>query len=208
MKLTPREIQQQTFSVTWRGLVPQEVTAFLERVSEEMAQMMRNLRETEVENRRLVRDLEEHRQREQTMRDAMLTAQRAIDDMREQAQKEAQYVISEAELRAEKVLHQAHGRANRVQEDLRDLRRQRLRLTHELEGVLQTHQKLLELQHEANERESASDEATVTVLGRLRAPSPPGGDLEEVERAPSQEHNPAKPGSSSAETEERISAGS
>ena len=107
------------------------------------------------------------------MREALITAQRALEEIRDNAQKEAHLIISDAELKAEKILHNAHGRVGRILEDVTELKRQRVRAIEELRGVLNTHEKLLEVQSETVEADDNTEDASVTVLGRLRAPAPP-----------------------------------
>ena len=100
----------------------------------------------------------------------MLTAQRAIDEIRENAKKEAQLVVTDAEMRAEKILHNAHGRVTKLIDEINELKRQRVRALEEMRGLLRTHQKLVE----TYDAEAApKEEGTVTVLERVRPPSPP-----------------------------------
>ena len=44
----------------------------------------------------------------------MVTAQKAIDEMRDSAEKEAKLVLTEAEIRAEKLVFDAHTRVSKV----------------------------------------------------------------------------------------------
>ena len=81
--------------------------------------------------------------------------------------------MTDAELRAEKLLLDAHQRVGRVVEDIQDLKQQRRRLLEEIRAVLQTHTKILETNDAAAEVSEHEMEATITVLDRLRAPEPP-----------------------------------
>ncbi len=171
MRITPIDIQQQQFNKALRGLDRREVQSFLGLVAEQMGELIRKNDEQQVELRRLTHELDDHRNREETLREAMLTAQRAIDEIRENAKKEAQLVVTEAEIRAEKILHNAHGRVTKLIDEINELKRQRVRALEELKGVLSTHQKLLET-YDADPAQN-KDEGTVTVLERLRPPPPP-----------------------------------
>lgn len=172
MKLTPIDIQQQQFRKTLRGLDPQEVHSFLELVSQQMVAQNRTLNELKVELRQCQRELEEHRDREATLKEAMLTAQRAIDEIREQAEKQAELIVAEADLKAEKLLLNAHKRVSAIIEDIQSLKAQRARVVEEIKSVVNTHLKLLEVQEEQRSDDNTK-EATVTVLDRVRAPEPP-----------------------------------
>lgn len=174
MKLTPIDIQQQQFRRELRGFDRREVQAFLDLVAQQLGDGQRETNNLRTEVRCSRRELDEHRERETTLREAMLTAQRAIEEIREQAQREAQLVITEAEMRAEKLVHSAHNRVTKILEEIQDLRRQRVRMIEELRGIVQTHVQLLKI-HEQDERD-VPVEGTVTVLDRLRAPTPPTRD--------------------------------
>lgn len=178
MKLTPIDIQQQQFRSIWRGYDPREVQSYMELLAQQLGEQTRTVNELRDALRQTERELEDHRERETTLREAMLTAQRAIDEIREQAEKQAQLITSEADLRAEKILLNAHKRVSTVLEDIQDLKRQRARALSELRGIINTHHKLLEV-HE-REGEVEKDEANLAVLERVRAPKPP--KLEELEQ--------------------------
>ena len=62
------------------------------------------LNQSRDEAKMLERELEEHRERDTTMREALLTAQKAMDEVRQHAQKDAQLIVS-AELKAEQIIH-------------------------------------------------------------------------------------------------------
>ena len=173
MKLTPIDIQQQQFGRQMRGYGRTEVDAFLEIIGEQLGELARENADLKIRLKCQEEELGHHRDRETTMREALITAQQALEEIRDNAQKEAHLIISDAELKAEKILHNAHGRVGRILEDVTDLKRQRIRAVEELRGVLNTHEKLLEVQSDSIEADEAAEDASVTVLGRLRAPAPP-----------------------------------
>ncbi len=171
MRLSPIDVQQQQFRSVWRGYDRREVKGFIDLVAEQLTELSRENGKLTGELRQLKRELDEHRDREETLREAMLTAQRAIDEIRDQAKKEAQLVVSEAEMRAEKILHHAHGRVGKIVDEINEVRRQRTRAIEELKGVLNTHAKLLDTY--APDGREEKPEGSITVLDRVRAPEPP-----------------------------------
>lgn len=175
MRLTPIDIQQQQFGRQFRGCDRKEVERFLDLVAAQMGELSRENSQMRTEISHLKREIEEHRDREETLREAMLTAQRAIDEIRETAKKEAELVVTEAEMRAEKILHSAHGRVIKLIDEINELKRQRTRAIEEVRSILNTHTKLLETYEYAG-REGADEEGSLTVLDRVRAPSPPVAD--------------------------------
>jgi cell division initiation protein len=175
MRLTPIDIQQQEFGHRLRGYDRKEVENFLDLVAAQMGELSRDNSQMRSEISQLKREIEEHRDREETLREAMLTAQRAIDEIRDVAKKEAELVVTEAEMRAEKIVHSAHGRVTKLVDEVNDLKRQRTRAIEEIRSVLNTHTKLLDTYEQA-ELEDRREDATVTVLDRVRAPTPPAVD--------------------------------
>ncbi|MEL6547494.1 MAG: DivIVA domain-containing protein [Myxococcota bacterium] len=170
MKLTPIDIQQHQFRGAFRGIDAGEVQDFLVLVAEQLGETTRENNELRTVVKRLERELGEHRDREETLKQAMVTAQRAIDEIREQATKEAQLVVTEAEMRAEKILHNANVRVTKLADEVGELKMQRARAVEELRGVLNTHQAMLET-YDAEPSENV--DGTVTILDRVRAPAPP-----------------------------------
>jgi cell division initiation protein len=88
-----------------------------------------------------VRSLQE---REDAVRNTLVTAQRMTEDIKGNAKREADLVIKEAELRGEKLLEQAHQKLGQVQAEIAELRRQRDLFAARLRGHLKTHQDLLD----------------------------------------------------------------
>ena len=89
MKLTAIDLQQQQFRRTFRGLDRQEVRQFLDLVAQSIEELTRENTEARGQVRSLEREVEAFREREGTLKSAMLTAQRAVDEIREQARREA-----------------------------------------------------------------------------------------------------------------------
>ncbi len=87
----------------------------------------------------------EFRQREETLRDTLMTTQRMVDDLKATARKEAEVIINEAHSRAEVILQQAHNRLAQIHEDINELKRQRTRFEVELKALLESHLKTLEI---------------------------------------------------------------
>jgi cell division initiation protein len=100
-------------------------------------------------------EIEEHRERERTLKDTMLTATRITEDIKQNARKEAEIVIAAAEAQAEQIIQNAHTRLVRIMEDIDELRRQKAQFEGSLNSILSTHQKLLEAMTEREHRTEA-----------------------------------------------------
>jgi cell division initiation protein len=145
MKITPMEISGKKFKTKWRGYDPDEVREFLEMVASDTEDMIRESRYFEEELARKNSELGEFKSREQTLKDTLILAQKLARDMKNNMAKEAQVILSEAELEAEKMVRQAHDRAMELENEIRDLRNQRLQMVEEMRSIINTHMKMLDL---------------------------------------------------------------
>lgn len=149
MKISPMDIQRQTFGQRFRGLDGDEVRTYLTIVAEEVAtlQMERDRLDQEVQSLRSL--LEEHRQRETILKNTLLTAQRMSEEMRETARKQGENVVKEAEMQADRLVELAQTRAHEVERGILDLRAQRTGLRTDLRALITRLAHLLDLQEEA-----------------------------------------------------------
>ncbi|CAO0821660.1 cell division initiation protein [Desulfarculales bacterium] len=118
------DIRRRNFSRCFRGLNPQEVQSVLEQAAENMGHLHKEsetLRH-EVEEQK---DLQEYRGREQSLEAALAQIRQVSESIKSNAEREAQLVIAEAELQAEKTLSQAHNRLAQIHNDIAELKRQR-----------------------------------------------------------------------------------
>ena len=150
-KVTPLEIQNHRFSKKWRGIDPVEVEAFLVLVGEEIEDLTRARAELESRVRALETENAEHRERERTLRDTLLSAQRASDDIRGAARKEAELIVQQAEDSSERLTHHALQRSAEIERAIEDLKIQRTAFRLQLE-------KLVEIVQHVIERDRIEDE--------------------------------------------------
>jgi cell division initiation protein len=150
-KVTPLEIHNRTFAKKWRGVDPVEVESFLALVAEEMEDLTRARSELESRLRTLEAENADHRQREQMLRDTLVSAQRASEDIRGAARKEAELIVQQAEDSSERLTHHALQRSAEIEKAIEDLKLQRAHFRLEV-------QKLIELAGEALEIDRKEDE--------------------------------------------------
>jgi cell division initiation protein len=165
MKITPLDIQQQRFRSAWRGLDRAEVDAFLNLVASEVESLVRENHDVKEELRRARNLLDQFREREQALKETMITAQKITDDIKHAARKEAEQVLGHAELEAQKILQNAHQRMISIIDEIHELKRQRAVLREGLRGMITTHLKLLEV-HEEADAETPGFEENLKVLQR------------------------------------------
>jgi len=86
--------------------------------------------------------------REVQLRETMLAAQKITEEMKANSQKEATLVISEAELKAERILIDADRKLAQLSSQIQDLRREKLQFEMALKSLLDTHYKMISLNDE------------------------------------------------------------
>jgi cell division initiation protein len=144
MRTTPHDIRQQQFtSKMFKGYDPQEVDAFLDDVAEDYESALKEaalLKEqmTAIEERS--RGVAE---REKSLQETLVTTQRLAEEMKAAARREAELIVREAELRAEKVLEAVRGEEARIRTEIHALRRMRRQVFEEMTSTLERYQRLI-----------------------------------------------------------------
>jgi cell division initiation protein len=158
MRITPLDIQQMVFNVSFRGYDKEEVNRFLE----ELAQTVESLnRDHAIQQEKIIfleQQLVELKRTEATLSNTLLSAQSLADDVKRNAQREADLVIKEAELKAGELIRQARVALADTQHDLSSLQKQRLLMIERLRASLRMFERLFE----AEEQEALHDAATAS----------------------------------------------
>ncbi len=149
MLLSPLEVQQKQFRIRFfRGLDAKEVESFLQKISEQMSALLKNIDELKRELEDKERELSDHQEREQTLRNTLVSAQKTVEQMKLNAEKESKILVSEAEVKAERILNNAHNRLAQIHEDIAELKRQRTQFELKVRATVETYQKMLDMQKE------------------------------------------------------------
>jgi len=157
VRLTPLDIQNHRFATRFRGLDPVEVESFLQLLSEDYEALLRERDALADRVRSLERRVEDLSLNEKILQDTLITAQTLSEDLKRTAMKESEVLVSEAEVKAEKVLDAAHRRAAKLAEDIRAMRQLRSRLAAALRQTIQTHLALLETLNTGGEEEAEAE---------------------------------------------------
>lgn len=149
MKISPLDIQQQQFKgKLFGGLDSEDVDAFLQVLAEEMENLIRENNDLKEQARKVAVDMEEMGRREVDLRETMLAAQKVTEEMKANARKEATLLISEAELKGERILANAEKKLVELNSQVQELRRQKMQFETAFKSLLDTHFKMLSLHEE------------------------------------------------------------
>jgi cell division initiation protein len=149
MKISPMDLQRQTFGRQFRGYDKEDVRTYLNLVAEEVAALQRDRDSLEHEVQELRALIAEHRERETILKNTLIMAQRVSEDIRDTARKQGESVVKEAELQADRLLELAQSRAHEVERGILELRTQRSALRTDIRALVTRLTHLLDLQEEA-----------------------------------------------------------
>ncbi len=125
MRITPLDIRKQPFRKTLMGFDKDEVNSFLEMVANEFEQIIKQNDGLTGKVKIVEERIDGYAKIERTLNETLLTAQRATDDARLNAQKEAELIIKDAQIRADKYEDQSRMKVNNLESDLHSLKTQR-----------------------------------------------------------------------------------
>ena len=165
MHLTPLDIQKQTFSRSLKGYNPDDVRAYLHLIAEEIERLLRDVDRLGRENAMLREDLQEHSQREQILKDTLLSAQKVSEEVRATARKEAELIVKDAELLSERLIGQAMSRVADLEKSIMDLKIERRASRNKVQGIVDTVQQILMLDAE----EEANDQPITAIFRANKA---------------------------------------
>lgn len=152
MKITPLDIKQQQFKKTRGRYDAGEVDSFMNMVAMEMEDVLRESAAVKDELRRTKSRLDELVEHEKILKDAIISTQRASEGILENARQHREVILAEAGLDAETLIRNAHEQVKKMNEDIIELRRQRIRVETELTAILSAHLKMLEATSEQADR--------------------------------------------------------
>jgi len=144
MRISPLDIQQQQFKVkTFRGLDPEDVDAFLQSVAGEMEGLIRENSQMKEEQSQHIREMLDMAEKERELRDTLLSAQRVIEEMKANARKEAELIVSEAEIKGERIIVDAERQLGDLKSRIEEVRRQKIQFEMSFKGLLESFSKQL-----------------------------------------------------------------
>ncbi|KOY84618.1 hypothetical protein AD998_19400 [bacterium 336/3] len=115
MKITPIEIRQKTFEKkAFGGYDKDEVTAFLQALSQEWEKLNNDLREFKLKLEMAEKEVGQLRQVESSLFKTLKTAEDTGSHIIEQAKKDAELKVKEAQLKADEILNDARSQSKNL----------------------------------------------------------------------------------------------
>jgi len=167
VRITPLDIRNHDFPRRLSGYDREEVDTFLRMLAEDYEAALRESQSLRERVNQLELRVQELTANEKLLQETLTTAQQLSDDLKQTAVKEAEVMVSEAEVKGEKVLDAAHRRAARLAEDIREMKQVRVRLAAAIRATIETHLGLLESLAEDEPQNDPDLERRISVLGQI-----------------------------------------
>ena len=105
MHITPMDIYQREFSrKNIGGLDDNEVYGYLKKVGREYEALYAENKSLQENNQRLTGQMQDYLELERTLKQTLISAQKTSGDMKDNAEKQAELIVKQAELQAERIL--------------------------------------------------------------------------------------------------------
>jgi len=138
------DIEGKRFRKRLMGLDPNDVEAFLVDLTEELRQLREENGDLKKDLQTQESEIKEHRDREKTIRAVLVSAQKNAEQTKANAEREAKLVISQAEVKAEAILNEAGNRLIRMEQEISEMRRNRIQLGARIRSLLDAFRQMLD----------------------------------------------------------------
>jgi len=146
VKITPMDIQQKRFSTRWRGLDVVEVDQFLDLLSKEFEELLKeNEQLCDGIQQKTSRILELEKQEKKVI-DGLASIQQIIDQIKANANREGELIIEGAHADARKIVENARGQALQIENEIQGLIHQREQFKASFRASIDMFRSLLESQ--------------------------------------------------------------
>lgn len=146
MKIAPIDIAHKQFGKKMMGIDAEEVHSFLQSVSEEMENIIRERNQLKETLREKDLQIHEYRERDKALRDTIATAQKMSEKISEEAQREAKLILNDANQQAEIIVKDARDSLKRIYQEISDLKKIRIQFDTNMRALLQAHMGLIDNQ--------------------------------------------------------------
>ena len=144
MRITPVDVRNQEFGKSFRGYDPSEVDSFLERVYSSLEDLIKENAELKERLTAAESTLIGYKDLEGNLKAALVTAQKSAEEIRENATKEAQLLMRETKMKAERNLEEAHNTLSGLKKQIADLEDTRKEYLARLKSLVETQLRVLE----------------------------------------------------------------
>lgn len=143
MNISPLDIRKHEFRKSLRGYDTEEVVAFLEMVSVELENLVRENANLKEKTAGLETQIKKYYDMESTLRETLLSAQRAREETIDTAKKHAEVIIREAEVKAAAVIEEGRREISRLRSVFIELKIQKENYLTKIRATIQSQLEML-----------------------------------------------------------------
>ena len=151
MKITPVDVRNQQFGKSFRGYDPSEVDSYLEMVCSSLEDLIKENAGLKEKLSSVESTLIGYRDLEGNLKAALVTAQKSAEEIRENATKEAQLLMRETKLKADRNLEETHNTLSGLKKQIADLQNTKREYLARLKSLVETHLRVLESMEEEDQ---------------------------------------------------------
>lgn len=145
MTVSKIDLLNKQFSRGVFGYSRMEVDQFLLELADVLGESADAQKSMRKKIKQMEQSLKEYRQRDETLRDTLMSTQKMVDDLKVAATREAQLILDEARAKADSTVQKGHNRLAQIHEEIEDLKRRRAQFEVQLKGLLKSHLEMLEM---------------------------------------------------------------
>ncbi|HWI54708.1 MAG TPA: DivIVA domain-containing protein [Desulfobacteria bacterium] len=142
--MTPLDIHNKEFRKAFRGYEEQEVDEFLDLVVREYERLYKENIDLKEALAAKDSNIGQYKDLEDTLKKTLVVAQKTADDMKDNAVREAEVIVGEARLKAEKIILEAGEKARTALLDYENIRKQSLEFKVRFRTLLRSQLELVE----------------------------------------------------------------
>jgi cell division initiation protein len=143
LKLNSNSIRNQEFAKKVFGFNSEEVKTFLNRMADEIDLLLKENEELKYKLRNLAEQIEEYKEIENNLKQTLLKAQESSSKSIESTKKQAQFMLMEAEIKANQIIENAKEQAKKLNEAILNLQEEKNFIIAKLEAILNTQIRLI-----------------------------------------------------------------
>ncbi|MFH2048447.1 MAG: DivIVA domain-containing protein, partial [bacterium] len=144
MDLSPNDIRNYEFNTQMRGFDKEEVESFLEQVATTLEDLKQDLLKKTFEFDSLQKRYNELKECEDTIKSAAIDARRNADQTIKGAKEEAAALISDAQTKAENLIHDKAHEFKKIEAQISNLEETKISYVTELKTLIESHLMLVE----------------------------------------------------------------
>ncbi|MEW6623164.1 MAG: DivIVA domain-containing protein [Bacillota bacterium] len=143
MALTPLDIQNAEFKVSFRGYNQAEVDGFLNKILIDFEKLYKENQQLKESIKKIEEELSKYKVIEDNLSAALVIAQKTSQELKETAHREADVIIKEAKLEAAKIYEETQQKVHKKEEELANLHNQFVTFKLKMLAFIESHYKLL-----------------------------------------------------------------